>query len=108
MEKCFEIIAAQQGTDTKNKLYWMGEQLKEILTETPTAQASVAIALEIPGQKLADMEKKISAFARSNGGCCPPNEADRIIREFYKIGTGTAPAPAAPQSGSLGSLTDFL
>lgn len=112
-----EISTQQEKLSEYSPAFQLGEQLKDILSESPEVAVIVLEDLKQPGMKLTDCEKKIAAFAQShrsgNTGCCPPKEADRIIREFYGIpARQTAPAimrPAMPkQQPKKLSLTDFL
>lgn len=90
LEKAIEAIEKQQGKLKKFSMaHTVGEQLKDILRDQPTAAGIVLQDLANAGMGITDCEKKIAAYAREhregNGGCCPPQEADRIIREFYGI-----------------------
>lgn len=90
LEKAIEAIEKQQGKLKKFSMaHTVGEQLKDILRDQPTAAGIVLQDLANTGMEITDCEKKIAAYAREhregNGGCCPPQEADRIIREFYGI-----------------------
>lgn len=90
LEKAIEAIEKQQGKLKKFSMaHAVGEQLKDILRDQPTAAGIVLQDLANAGMEITDCEKKIAAYAREhregNGGCCPPQEADRIIREFYGI-----------------------
>ena len=90
LEKAIEAIEKQQGKLKKFSMaHTVGEQLKDILRDQPTAAGIVLQDLANAGMEITDCEKKIAAYAREhregNGGCCPPQEADRIIREFYGI-----------------------
>lgn len=111
-----EITAQQAKLNEYSPVFQLGEQLKDIISESPDVAGIVLDDLKQPGMKLSDCEKKIAAFAQShrhgNAGCCPPKEADRIIREFYGIpARQAAPAvmqPAMPKQPKKLSLTDFL
>ena len=90
LQQAIEQISAQQEKLKKNSAPWyVGEQLKEILNNEPPAAEIVLQDLKTKGMGLEDCEKKIAAYASKNRtgsvGCCPPKEADRIIREFYGI-----------------------
>lgn len=90
LEKAFAAIQTQQEKlKPFNPAYCLGEQLKAILEDQPQAAAIVLEDLKNPGMKITDCEKKIADFAKAhkvgNCGCCPPQEADKIIREFYGI-----------------------
>lgn len=90
LEKAIAAIEKQQGKLKKfNMAHTVGEQLKDILRDQPAAAGIVLQDLTNAGMGIVDCEKKISAYAKKHregdGGCCPPLEADRIIREFYGI-----------------------
>lgn len=60
-------ITAQQSQYKKGSAPWcVGEQLKDILRVQPDAAELVAQDLEQKGMGLADCEKQIAAFAKSN------------------------------------------
>lgn len=118
LENAIQEISAQQAKlNEYSPVFQLGEQLKDIISESPDVAGIVLEDLKQPSMKLADCEKKIAAFAQShrhgNAGCCPPKEADRIIREYYGIPARQAAAAplqfAAPkkQPKKL-SLADFL
>lgn len=107
-EKCIELIAAQQGADQEANLYWLGEQLKDIVRGTPGAAELVAADIGQPGMGLADAEKKIKAYAdahkKGSQACVPPHKADEILRTLYGLAardpakdpaTAAQPAPKA-------------
>lgn len=83
-----KIAEQQKGNQQYSVIYQLGEQLKEICMDARCAQL-VAEDLENKSMSLKELEKKIAAFASAhksgNCGCCPPGEADRIIREFYGL-----------------------
>lgn len=118
LEKAIEAIEKQQDKLKKFSMaHAVGEQLKDILRDQPTAAGIVLQDLANAGMEITDCEKKIAAYAREHregsGGFCPPREADRIIREFYWIPARQAAAAplqfAAPkQQPKKLSLTDFL
>ncbi len=112
-------ITAQQSQYKKGSASWcVGEQLKDILRAQPEAADLVAQDLDQKGMGLADCEKKIAAFAKSNSqgsvGFCGPADADRIIREFYGLPARreepAVPAAAAPAPTRRRTirLADFL
>ncbi len=58
----------------------------------------VAKDLTGEGMTIDDAEKKIAEYAKNHQknkcGVCPPNEVERIIREFYGLpGAGKAETP---------------
>lgn len=115
-------INEQQKKFKQGSAPWdVGEQLKDILRAQPDAADLVARNLDHTGMGLADCEKKIAAFAKSNQkenvGYCGPADSDRIIREFYGLPQRNAePIPVdrkdAPEGGhtkrKLIRLEDFM
>lgn len=97
--KSFEKIANQQGAQ-KSTVFYVGEHLKEIIKSTPGADEIIAVDLDIEGMSIKKCEGKIREYANKNGGCTPPEEADRIIREFYGL-------PSSGQRKTI-SLADLL
>lgn len=90
LEEAIEAIEKQQAKLKKFSMaHTVGEQLKDILRDQPAAAGIVLEDLKNAGMGIVDCEKKIEAYAsknrEGNAGCCPPQEADRIIREFYGI-----------------------
>lgn len=79
-----EIVDKQRDPAKKDHVWWVGEQVLDICGDHPKYADIVAQDLE-SGAKIADIEKKIAAYARANGGCTPPNEAERIIMEFFGL-----------------------
>lgn len=109
LEKVLQAIEEQQKKLGDGPAFWVGEQLKDILRETPAA-AKIVLEDFSAGHTVADCEKKIKTYAGQHHGCCPPQEADRIIREFFGI-TGctqaTTPAEKHPARRSI-NLADFM
>ncbi|WP_102049581.1 hypothetical protein [Pygmaiobacter massiliensis] len=92
IERTIALIKAQQtALKTKNNAFYVGEQLKDIVRNGTPEQADIVLHdLERSGMGIGDAEKKIAEYAlahkEGSQGCCPPQEADRIIREFYGLG----------------------
>ena len=93
LEKVVAAIEEQQKkVDRYSPVRAVGNQLKDIIFTSEDIHHTAKVVLqdfENAGMSIADCEKKISAFAQKNRkgnfGFCPPEEADRIIREFYGI-----------------------
>lgn len=113
-----KIAEQQKGNQQYSVIYQLGEQLKEICMDARCAQL-VAEDLENKSMSLKELEKKIAAFASAhksgNCGCCPPREADRIIREFYglperaeRVLQTTATEAEIKPKPRRGSLLDLL
>lgn len=116
MQEVIEVIEAQQAQLERYSAPWcVGEQLKDIIRQTPGAAELVAQDLAVEGMGLADCEKKIAQFARAHkkgdAGFCGPADSDRIIREFYGIpaasASGVQEAVPQPQRKMI-SLLDFM
>lgn len=123
LEKAIAAIESQQKKLAKDcPAFYVGEQLKDIIRATPRAAEIVLEDLAMKGMGVADCENKIADYAKAhktgNHGCCPPQVADRIIRDFYGIPAAPAAAtvqPAAPAATvdrpaikSKVSLFDFM
>lgn len=110
----YEIVAAEiekQQKGRENTAPWMvGEQLKDIARREPVSAELLAKDLTVTGMGIADAEKKIKAYAdkHKKGSCAvvPPNVAEDILREFYGLPKGGAPAEET-KPGVI-NLADFL
>lgn len=105
----FERISQQQEGQEGTAMWMVGEQLKEMCRADPACIHLLEQDLQVPEMSLAKAERKIEEYARKNKkgnqGCCPPNEADRILREFY----GLPKQGATPAKGNnIVSLWDAL
>ncbi len=114
IQKCLDLISAQQGKDAGDMVYQVGEHLKDIVRETPGAAALVAADITQKGMGLADAEKKIAEAARKNKknncGAVGFYEADDILRAFYglaKRGERPAAAPVAEKPKAV-NILDLL
>ena len=117
-------IEVQQAKVKEDSAPWtVGEQLKDICRIEPHSAELIAQDLEVKGMGIADAEHKIAEFAKKHGGSVSGRQADRILREFYGLGSrrlpdrsfarrandgplGEDPDPAA--GGDVISLLDFL
>lgn len=110
IDDAIKKIEAQQQGKEKTAVWYVGEQLKDICRESSHNAEIVGIDLNNPEMSIEKCERKIEEYARKhkNGscGCCPPNVADRIIREFYGIPTVEESAPA--KQPDLIDLADFM
>lgn len=124
-ESAIRAIEAQQAAVKPRSAQWMaGEQLKDICRREPRSAELIAQDLEKASMSITEAEKKIKAYAdrhkTGNFSCVTPVEADRILREFYGLGSGAAgpavtpeaamavPAPPAPAQRNFVNLDDFL
>lgn len=120
----FEKIEAQQKGKKNTPAWMVGEQLKDICAADPHCAELVAQDLENKDMSLEKAAAKIKAYAdelhkkqKGNCVCVPPNEAERIIREFYGLPSASAPrlsivkpepAPVADAVDDSLDLFDFL
>lgn len=104
--------ALQKVTDLQSKYkenqkhFWIAEQIKDICRESEDNAQHILNDIDDDKMSIAAVEKQIEAYARKNGGCCPPQPADRIIREFFGLGTAQKPEPKADDG--LINLEDFM
>lgn len=91
----FEKIKEQQAECKGRPAWYVGEQLADICRNDPHAAEIVEQDLTVPEMSIQAAEEKIAVFAKENGGrsfgFCSGADAERILREFY--GIGSAPAP---------------
>lgn len=103
-----KIEAQQKGLDEFSPAYQVGEQLKDICRSCPEQADLILKDLDNPEMSIVKAERKIKEFAdkhkKGNCACCPPQMADKILRDFY----GLAPADAQKAESSLLSLADFM
>lgn len=107
-EKLCEKIAEQQTGKEKTPVFYVGEQIKDICRGDNKACEIVLQDLEKESMSIAECEKKIQAFAKTNGGCTPPQEADRIIREFYGISNSQTLGNMGEKADNFVDLSDFI
>lgn len=114
INRAIEAITAQQAQFKEfDAPYQVGEQLKQIVRETPGAAELVLQDLQGESMGLAQCERKIHDFAdknrnKANCVCVPPSEADRIIREFYGIAGGGERQAQSKTAGLAINLADFM
>ena len=120
MNACYTVLnrvtEQKKGLESHSPAFCVGEQLKAIAKASPKAAELIAGDLEKSGMGIADAEKKLKAYAdelhaKQKGGsvCVPPQEADRILREFYGIPADEPDKPFEPvkSSGTI-DLSDFF
>ena len=97
--------------------WWVARQLMDICRHESASAGLILQDLDREGMSIVEAEKKIEAYADAHktGGfaCVPPDEADRILREFYGLPAMEAGASVdqdAPvkQAGGFLDLMDFL
>lgn len=106
----FEKISAQQG-EKRDAVWAVGEQLKDICRNEPDSAELVFWDLDVPEMSIAACEKKIKAFADAHRtgkfACVIPEEAEKIIREFYGLNSRKE-AVAVREADKIISLESFL
>ena len=99
IDEVIKQIEEQQKGQENTPPYYVGEQLKDIIRNNPQAAEIVGQDLKIKEMSIVECEKKINAYAdkhkKNNFACVTPQQAEKIICEFYGI---SATAPAAEQS----------
>lgn len=88
LQKAIDAITKQQPK-ARNAVWMVGEQLKDILRESPDLAPLVLEDLAANKKALADCEKEIKAFADAHKtgsfACVIPSEADEIIRKHFGL-----------------------
>lgn len=106
LQKALDAISATQPKN-EGPVWMVGEQLKDILRESPQFAQIVLEDFTAHKTALKDCEEKIRAHAKAHGGCCTPKAADKIIREHF--GLSAAQTPATQQTGGVAlDLSSFL
>ena len=113
-QDAIRAIEAQQAKEKPRSPQWMvGEQLKDICRREPQSAELIAQDLENPSMSITEAEKKIKAFAdkhkTGNFSCVTPDEAVRILRKFYGLGSGASATPPdrslTPEAAMTGPRT---
>lgn len=84
------MLLEQQGRHKQYSPQWaVAEQIMDICRAEPESAELIAQDLENDAMSIGEAEKLIRKYASGNrdGACgfCPPQEADRILREFYGL-----------------------
>ena len=119
MNDVIKVIEKQQKEVKERSAAWMvGEQLKDICLREPGSAELVLQDLQVKEMHIREAEKQIKKFADANKtgnfACVTPVEAERILREFYGLGTAEnreveiATAPAEPRIDNIVSIFDLL
>ena len=102
-------IEAQQKNVKYHSRQWMaGEQLKDICRREPKSAELLLSDLQREAMSITNAEKQIEAFARKNGGCASPTEAEEVLRTFYGLPPAVPSPPAPPDAQGILDLSDFL
>ena len=106
-------IAQQQKGKTGTDVFAVGEQLKDICRGSERLAELVSTDLDNKAMGLERAAQKIRDFAKKNKhgnvGFCGPQDADRLLREFYGLPEAETPVPAqaAPVQQRV-DLLDFI
>lgn len=108
IQKAIDRLSEQQiGLDENNKIFWIAEQIKDICRESEAIAELVFQDLENKQMSVRAVEKKIEAYAKTHGGCTPPQAADKIIRDFYGL-PPKGEVPATESEPKLIDINDFI
>lgn len=102
-----KITHYQSSYTEEDKQYWIAEQIKDICRESDTNAEHLFNDIDGEKMSLAEVEKKIAAYARAHGGCTPPKAADEIIRKFFGLAE-CAEKPKSQAPAGIISLEDFM
>lgn len=108
IDQALDKISHYQSSYTEeDKQYWIAEQIKDICRESDTNAEHLFNDIDDGKMSLAEVEKKIAAYARAHGGCTPPKAADEIIRKFFGLAE-LAEKPKSQAPAGIISLEDFI
>lgn len=85
-----EKLKEQQSKVPERSAPWMvAEQLMDLCRREPDSAELIAQDLDNPDMSIVEAEKRIKAFAdkhkTGNFSCVAPDQAERILREFYGL-----------------------
>ena len=91
-KKVCSKISEQQKALEKGPAYFVGEHIKSILKNAPEGASEIVLAdLELETMSIEECEKLIKKYAdehkEGSMAFVPPDVAENIICDFYKIGT---------------------
>lgn len=89
IDEVIKQIEEQQRGKENTAPYYVGEQLKDIIRNNPQSAEIVGQDLKIEEMNIVKCEKKIKKYAdehrKNNFACVTPQQAEKIICEFYGI-----------------------
>ena len=111
-----KMIEEQQAGKEDTSPHYVGEQLKDIIRNNPQAAEIVGQDLKLKEMSIVECEKKIKKYAdehrKKNFAFVSPQQAEKIICEFYGINksdTRTEPQPQPqPATEKIVSIADLL
>lgn len=107
-----KIEEQQKELKKQNAAWYVGEQLKELAERQERWAELIAQDLNNKEMGLAAAEKKIREWAdkhrTGNVAVVPPEQAEKILRQFYGLPEAAAPAAAPAEERGILDLADFL
>lgn len=117
-EEAVRRLQEQQAGVKEHSAPWMvAQQLMDICRHEPASAGLILQDLDREGMSIVEAEKKIKAYADAHKtgdfACVPPDEADRILREFYGLpamenSTQASANDSEEKTGGFLDLMDFL
>lgn len=105
-------IEEQQTGKENTAPYYVGEQLKDIIRNNPQAAEIVGQDLKVKEMSISECEKKIKAYAdkhkAGNFAFVSPQQAEKIICEFYGIQTTAPAAEKSKTADKIVTLADLI
>ena len=112
IDEVIKQIEEQQAGKEDTPSYFVGEQLKDIIRNNPQAAEIVGQDLKIKEMSIVECEKKIKAYAdkhkKNNFACVTPQQAEKIICEFYGINQPKSTEQPQPTTEKIVSIADLL
>lgn len=107
-----KIEAQQSKLKPGETAFYVGEQLKDICRTVPKQAELIFHDLDNPEMSIVKAEEKIAKYAsehrQGKTGCCPPQEADRILREFYGLAPASGSSVVEAEKSDIIDLADFF
>ncbi len=116
-----KLIEGQQAGKENTAVFMVGEQLKDIGSESEVNAGLLLQDLKLPEMNLEKAEAQIKAYSDKNKGdkkcfCVSPKVADGILREFYGLASAADGATVRVAAstveenagGGFLDLNDFL
>lgn len=107
-----KIEEQQKKLKSGDIAFYVGEQLKDICRTVPEQAELILRDLDNPDMSIVKAEEKIAKYAsehrQGKTGCCPPQEADRILREFYGLAPASGSSEVKTEKSDIIDLADFF
>lgn len=112
IDEVIKQIEEQQAGKEDTPSYFVGEQLKDIIRNNPQAAEIVGQDLKVKEMSIVECEKKIKKYAdehrKNNFACVTPQQAEKIICEFYGINQPKSTEQPQPTTEKIVSIADLL